>query len=104
MPDRVRTERALSPDQSPHRYQDTCADKPGNQIAEPSGEHHTEDTEDGISDNRPHDAKNDIHEDASAALHKHLGKPSGKAAYDDCRYPANTCAAHLWSPLLVQAV
>src|SRR5262249_35682449 len=74
--------------------QQTGADKPKNQVADPSAKHDSENTEDGAGDRGPNDAKHDIQEQAHIPLKKLSTKPASDPADDNGRDPTNSSIRH----------
>src|SRR5579863_8376713 len=70
-----------SADRPPQEDEDAGADEAGDQVTEPATKCDTKYPKQPVRQRGTHDAKNDVHEDARAGLHEHLGKPACQTAY-----------------------
>src|SRR5215510_4658805 len=74
------------------------ADKPCNQVADPSPKVDPKETQNGAGNRRPDDTEHDIHQDPHFTLHELFCQPACNSADDDGCDPAYSCVVHSSSP------
>src|SRR5215510_13707281 len=78
--------------------QQTRADEPSNQVADPAAQGDSKDAENGAGNRRSNNAEHDVHHQSHITLHELLSKPACNPADYNGRDPTNCWVFHGSSP------